>query len=607
MPETRDARPGTAAGEPGTAGHHPRVRSAAARARTAAFAAVLACLLTTAAAVGAAPAGASTKQQAIFQDDDLLIYNTPAGTVSTLETLASLGVKSIRISVFWRLIAPDPLSRTRPANFNAADPAAYPAGSWSRYDQVITDAQALGMAVNLDVTSPAPLWATGKPDRSDIAATYRPSAAEFALFVRAVGLRYSGAYVIPPPAPAPPAPAPTPPPIQPNLLQVLLGINPNGSGSNPSPPPPPPPLPPSTPLPRISSWSVWNEPNQAGWLTPQWAPNSRHQMVETAPAIYRDLLDAAYGQLLATNHAGDTILIGETAPKGVNARGETRAIKPLRFIRDLYCLGASYRPLRGAQAANLRCPTNARASARFAAQHPALFKATGFAHHPYELIFGPSVRLRDPDYITIANLGRLGTVLDRAQQAYHRARRLPYYLTEFGYMTRPPAPAGVSLTQQAAYLNQAEFIAYSNPRVRDLSQFLLVDAPQVACTRCSHPGSFGSSFETGLEFGGGKPKPSFAAFRIPLYLPQPAVRRGAQLRVWGLVRPAPYGAAQRVSIEFRSGSRGAFRRLALARTRSRPAYLDTYVRLPGSGQLRLTWRAPSRALLHSRNVNVVAR
>ncbi len=580
------------------------VRPARGRWASAVIATLLAALL---AGVVAAPAAASTKQQAIFQDDDLLVYNTPAGTVSTLETLAALGIKSIRVSVFWRLIAPDPLSKTRPANFAAADPAAYPDGSWSRYDQVVADAQALGIAVNLDITSPGPLWATGTPDRSDIAATYKPSAGEFGQFVHAVGTRYSGTYAIPGPSP-PPAPAPAPPPVQPpNLLQLLLGINPNGSGSNPAPPPPAP-LPPATVLPRVSSWSIWNEPNQAGWLTPQWAPDAKGRLVETSPALYRSLVDASYAQLVQTGHAGDTILIGETAPKGVNAQGETRAIKPLRFIRDLYCLDTRYRPLRGTAATRMGCPATAKLSAAFPVAHPGLFKTTGWAHHPYELTFGPSVRLADPDYITIANLGRLGSVLDAAQRAYHRSRTLPYYLTEFGYMTNPPSAAGVTLTQQAAYLNQAEFIAYSNPRVRDLSQFLLIDAPPIACTRCSDPGSTAASFETGLEFRSGKQKPSFAAYRLPIFLPSAAVRRGGLLRVWGMVRPALNGAAQSVSVEFRPGPSGAFQRLALVRTLSRPAYLDTRVRLNRSGQVRLSWRDPVRhALFHSRNVAVSVR
>jgi hypothetical protein len=564
--------------------------------------ALLACLL---AGAAAAPALASTTQQAIFQDDDLLIYNTPQGTAQTLDTLQALGVKSIRVSVFWRVVAPDALSKTRPANFNAGDPAAYPSGAWARYDQVIADAQARGIAVNLDITSPAPLWATQTPDRADIAATYRPSPAEFAAFVYAVGTRYSGSYTVPPPPPPPP---PAPAPVQqPNLLQLLLGINPNGSGSTP-PPTPAPVVPPATILPRVGSWSVWNEPNQAGWLTPQWAPNSRGTLVATAPALYRSLIDVAYAELKATGHASDTILFGETAPKGLSVKGETRAIKPLLFIQDLYCLSSKLKPLRGAAAANLGCPTTASASARFVSANPGLFAATGFAHHPYELTFGPSVKLKDPQYITIANLSRLTHVLDAAQGAYHRTRRLPLYLTEFGYMTNPPSDAGVTLSQQAAYLNQAEFIAYSNPRVKDLSQFLLVDAPLIPCVHCSNPGSFGSSFETGLEFGGGRVKPSFAAYRMPIYLPAQVVGRGAPLRVWGMVRPAPGGAAQSVAVQFRPGRSGAFKRVATARTRSHPAYLDTHVHLQRSGQVRLSWRNPvTRTVYSSRNVAVTVR
>jgi hypothetical protein len=546
---------------------------------------------------------ASASQSSIFQDDDLLIYNTTAGTEQTLETLSMLGVQSIRVSVYWRVVAPDPLSTTPPANFDASDPAAYPAGSWSRYDQVIDDAHALGIAVNLDITSPDPLWADQTPDRADIANTYDPSAVDFGEFVHAVAERYSGTYVPPPPAPAaPPVSAPT----CSGLLACLLGGNPNGSGTNPAPPPPP--VVTTTPLPRVSSWSVWNEPNQAGWLTPQWAPDSSGNLVERSPALYRSLVDAAWTSLQATGHGSDTILIGETAPKGLTVKGETRAISPLLFIRDLYCVNSKLKPLTGARASELACPPTAAGSGLFASQNPGLFDATGYAHHPYELTFAPTVSVANPDYVTIANLNRLGTTLDGAFRAYDRSRELPYYLTEFGYMSDPPSPIGVTLSQQSAYLNQAEFIAYSNPRVRDLSQFLLQDSPLIPCTRCSDPGGYGSSFETGLEFQGGKLKPSFAAYRMPIFLPSPTVAKGARLRVWGMVRPAPGGAAVSVSIQFRPGTTGAFKRIATARTKSHPAYLDTHVTLPRSGELRLAWRdASTHTVIYSRVVSATVK
>jgi len=548
---------------------------------------------------------ASVSQSSIFQDDDLLIYNTTAGTEQTLETLALLGVQSLRVSVYWRIVAPDPLSSTRPANFNAADPAAYPQGSWSRYDQLVTDAHALGIAVNLDITSPAPLWATQTPDRPDIANTYNPSGPEFAAFVQAVSTRYSGTYVPPPPPTTPPPPPPAPVPCM-GLLGCLFGGNPNGSGSNPAPPPPP--VVSTVPLPRVSSWSIWNEPNQPGWLTPQWARDAGGHLVERSPALYRSLVNAGYAALLATGHGSDTILIGETAPKGLTVRGETRAIPPLLFIRDLYCVNSKLQRLTGSRASALACPVTAAQSRAFPARNPGLFKETGWAHHPYELTFAPTVSTANSDFVTIANLNRLGRTFNGIGKAYSRARRVPYYLTEFGYMSNPPSPVGVTLSQQSAYLNQAEFIAYGNPRVRDLSQFLLHDSPPTPCTRCSHPGGYGSSFETGLEFQSGKLKPSFAAYRMPIFLPSSTVRRGGSLRVWGMARPAPRGASVKVTIQFRAGTRGAFKRIAIARTRSHPAYLDTRVRLTRSGQLRLAWRDPTtRTVLYSRVVSASVR
>src|SRR5207248_2268860 len=90
--------------------------------------------------------------------------------------------------------------------------------------------------------------------------------------------------------------------------------------------------------------------------------------------------------LHATGHGGDTILIGETAPRGItvgDAPGHFQGMVPLRFIRALYCVDANLRPLAGAAARSRGCPLDAAASKQFAAEHPALFQATGFADHPY--------------------------------------------------------------------------------------------------------------------------------------------------------------------------------------------------------------------------------
>jgi len=95
---------------------------------------------------------------------------------------------------------------------------------------------------------------------------------------------------------------------------------------------------------------------------------------------------------------------------------------------------------------------------------------------------------------------------------------------------------------------------------------------------------------------------------MPIFLPSPTVKKGAKLRVWGLVRPAPHGAAVSVAIQFRPGTTGAFKRIATARTKSHPAYLDTHVSLTRSGQLRLAWRDPTtHAVIYSRDVSATVR
>ena len=501
------------------------------------------------AALRAPAAHASRTMETSFQDDNLLVYGFSASTVGrTLDTLRDLGVDRLRISVFWNIVAPDALSHRRPA-FDAADPAAYPPGSWDRYDRLVALARQRGMDVNFDITSPAPYWATGRPSRPDLQKNWEPSPAAFGQFVHAVGERYSGTYVPP--------------------------------GS-------------SAPVPRVSYWSVWNEPNQGGWLSPQWVADRRRRgrWVPNSPALYRSLVDAAVSSLVATGHTGptDTILIGETAPKGLNVQGPTRAMKPLPFLRSLYCLDAGYRPLRGAAATAQACPARPSAPA-FVAAHPGLFYATGYAHHPYELTFAPDQQPGDRDYVTIANLPVLTGALARATAAwrFHRAGPMPLYLTEYGYQTDPPDPLGVSLAQQAAYLDQSSYIAYNNPNVTTLSQFLLVDDPPVPGVR-DRVAAYGRTFQSGLELRGGRRKPSFGYYRVPIYVPIARARRGGTVRVWGMARPGPREHQLTVDIQFQAAGSTAWSRLATVQADPTRGFVDVRVRVSRSGSLRLSWQ-----------------
>jgi hypothetical protein len=499
----------------------------------------------------ALPSGAhaDSRLESMFQDDNMLIFNTPEGTAKTMDTMQLLGVDRIRVSVFWRTVAPDGANTVKPA-FDAADPAAYPPGSWDRYDQIVRLARQRNIAVNFNVTSPAPNWATGTAPREDIDKTFDPSAKEFGLFVRALGVRYSGSYM--------------------------------AGGAL---------------LPRVRYWSIWNEPNQPGWLTPQWArdPRSSKDMVETAPVIYRNLVDAAWTALQATQHGDDTILIGETAPKGQkDARGTTRAIPALRFIRQLYCLDDNLQLYKGTSAELRGCPVGPKALQDFPAQHPALFQATGYAHHPYELLFSPHTRPGFKDYATIANLDALSKLLRRIYQRYRQLipdgqKNVALYLTEFGYQTNPPDPLAVSLNRQAAWNNEAEYRAWAAKSVRTLSQFLLVDdkpLPDVKDPKVA----FGSSFQTGLLTLEGTRKPSYGAYAMAIHLPSRKAGASRKLRIWGIPRVAPDNTRQTVTVQVRQKQGSAFRKVGTLKTDGRRGYVDGSVKVSRSGAVRLAWK-----------------
>lgn len=514
-----------------------------------------ACVLAALIAVAPGSAGASRTQQSVFQDDDYLVYHPPAAVNRALAILQSLGVQQVRVTLKWSTVAPSPTSRQRPANFNALAPAAYPAGVWAPYDRVVELAARHHIGVQFNLTPPGPLWAMRHDSPTARAADHwAPSVTEFYDFVRAAGLRYSGSY-----------------------------------GT----------------VPHVSAWSIWNEPNQPGWLAPQWRSVSGKQ-VPNSPRLYRAYAAAAYAALYFSGHvtAADTILIGELAPEGYSAPGFYTAMTPMPFLRALYCVDGAYRPLRAAAAAALGCPTSG-SRASFVAANPDLFLSTGFAHHPYYFLHAPWVGASDPNFAPLANLGRLERGLDRAFRAYGVRRKLPIYLTEYGYQTDPPDPyVTISLQQQASYLNAADYIAWNDPRVRSVAQFLLYDSgPDTRYT----PGDFKywDTFQTGLLFAGGRPKPAYSTYQMPIWIPTTRIRPGAKLQVWGQLRPATQLGPQLASIQWRS-ARGQYASFAHVLT-NRRGYLNARLRPPGTGQIRIAWHPAHGALLVSRSVSISVR
>src|SRR5919202_471972 len=265
---------------------------------------------------------------------------------------------------------------------------------------------------------------------------------------------------------------------------------------------------------KITRWSVWNEPNQPQFLLPQY---SAVKHTPLSPRIYRNLFLAAQRGLRAGGLPDAKVLIGETAPRGTGS-----VVAPLTFLRGVFCLDGHYRKVG-------KC---------------AKLHADGYAHHAYTVAVGPLFKPKQPNDVTIGVLGRLVTALDRAFRAGAVDRKLPIDLTEFGIQSFPDRIQGVSLPRQADYRSISERLAYENPRVVAFSQYLLRDDAPVK-------GAVGSArfagFESGLRSNSGKAKPSLTSFKLPLA----ALRRGARVSLWGLVRPA--GGRTQVTIEFSSG------------------------------------------------------
>jgi hypothetical protein len=496
-------------------------------------------------------AAASSRQLSILQDSSFL-----ASPATALPRARALGARTIRVFVSWRSVAPKPDAEHKPA-FDASNPNAYPAAKWAPYDALIRDAQQEGVRVDLEPTGGVPRWAEGADPpavyRRNPSFGWRPDPRLYGQFVHALARRYDGDFT--------PGRA-------------------------------------TTALPAVHFWSFWNEPNFGQDLGPQ-AVNGSTKPI--APKTYRALLDAGWTALhRAQPHASNTILIGEIAATGYALHtpghpgrlpGVTAQTRALAFVRALYCVGGDYRPLRGTTAKRFGCPATVAGAERFRSRNPALFHATGFADHPYASRRPPNANPAkiNSDYATFPVLHRVAGVLDRVTAAYGSHPRFPIYNDEYGYITSPPQPPGrryPSPAKAAAYLNQAEYLSYKNPRVASYGQFLLND-PLVSP---SHPKA---GFSSGLYTDLGAPKATLYAYRLPVWLPKRTARAGSRVEIWGCVRPAAFAgaSARTAAIQMQRDGRGAWITIRMVDAAA-TGYFDIHMTLPYSGRLRLAYTYP---------------
>lgn len=511
-----------------------RPTSSIPRLRLAASATAILAALALAAALPAR-AEASPSQFSIMQDDNQLVYGTDAQRERALTIMKALGVDTVRVTVLWSFVAP----KQALDDDGASNPDAYPRGRISRFDKLVDSAQRRGIDVQFNVTGPGPRWTQATSKDKALQRGYKPDTRAYGFFVEALARRYSGGYE-------------------------------DRDGGR---------------LPRVSSWSFWNEPNFPSWITPQSEPSRRlnGKLVPVAPAIYRELAVAGAKALLRTGHSGDLVSIGETAPLGSDASGPKRSLRPTQFARELFCLDGALRPYRGEAAKARRCDRVRKLKVLGALPRLA------WGHHPYTQRLSPNSPNGERGSITLANINALPKLLDRIALARPGTLRagVPILLTEFGYETEPDPFAGISLAKQTGYINEGDYTAFRNPRIAAVTQFQLDDVPP---DEANPVGSrrYWRTYQSGLYDLDGHPKPSAGAYAFPFAMS----RVGDQVEFWGQLRFLPNGTQTNVQIQIKTGSEFANFGPPLPVTNAN-GFFATRAAVPGGTVWRAVWVAPN--------------
>jgi len=512
-----------------------------------------------------APARAREAPDTIVQDDAELLFRPDERVVENMRHLRSLGVDRVRLNAGWSSIAPDPDSLQRP-ELTLSDPDAYPRANWRRLDRAVRAAHDAGLEVMIDIAFWAPRWATtGNPQGSVGRERWNVDPVAFAEFTAAVVKRYSGSFVPEPDV------ASTPQSDSPDhqLVEGPLGSL-LGTGS--PLPPPPPPAKELGALPKVSWWTIWNEPNHPGFLQPQYTRAADGRLEPNTPHQYRRMVEAAH-PVIKRLQPDSLVLVGGLASFGVkNPTDPNHGIPPLKFVRELACVDEQLHPLTDSRCRDFRP-----------------LQGDGFAHHPYSLLNRPDFRdPGHPDSARIGALKRLSSLLSNLARMGRVSPRIAnLYLTEFGYETNPPDPQKpFGLAQQARFINWAEYLAWKNPQVRTWPQFLLRDLGVVNADKAARGARPHADWQSGLLFENGTPKPAATSFKLALFVDcvsprvsrarnkrahKPRHRRSGarprrpkrRLLIWGHVRPG--AAAHRVVLE---ESRGGSRAWKKARTGS---------------------------------------
>jgi hypothetical protein len=221
--------------------------------------------------------------QAMFFEEPTLVEMTPTARAKAITQLQSLGVKALRVELYWANVAPGAHSRKRP-NFEATNPTSY---NWGGYDALLSEAKRLKWQVLLTVTSPVPEWATAGHDDKNLVT--RPDDQDFKEFMTAVGKHYAG---------------------------------------------------------EVSLYAIWNEPDHPAFLRPQFNSNGTPASPRIYRGLFQAGYEGLGASGIAKPKVlmGETAPVGYDK---VNVRTEGKQallhdVAPLAFLREALCLNAHY-------------------------------------------------------------------------------------------------------------------------------------------------------------------------------------------------------------------------------------------------------------------------
>jgi hypothetical protein len=319
----------------------------------------------------------------------------------------ALNVGTMRWDIQWSEIAP-----TRPTDpRNPSDPAYL----WAATDQFVRGAVVHGLQDRVLFTLwRTPPWATKAKTAKE---TQMPNLTDWRNFVAACATRYSGTYVPP--------------------------------GS-------------TTPLPRVTAWETWNEPNASFAFQPQ-----RKNGKFVSPANYVKLLNALKSEVNKAVAFKPTFVAGalyKQGNPGVNPG-------PIQFMQGMKAAGAKFDVL---------------------------------SMHPYNNT--PRLGLKDglnqskqtPRFIGVGNFQ---TFITRANQIF--GKKYPIWVTEFGWATPAAGKSQytVSFAQQAKFAYESILRFQQLPQVERMIWFLILDNPRPEVNR--------AWYTTGLRKADLSAKPSF--------------------------------------------------------------------------------------------------